>query len=224
MSQPQWTIKGRQLKVTDTFSYLGAVFGNGGSAEHVDQRIRAAKNAHRSLQAAGLHANGLDPLAAMHVYSLVVQPCLNYGAHAIDLSTTELRALDTTHSNLIKWSLGLSKFCRSTPLLRALGVQRIPAMRDHQSVNLLKRCLAGSSAASTFYWSLIHNRDIDVTRTLVNKLNLVDNSISRVLFGNTRRLFYDIDNDGLSDSVRFLLHNMNNDNFRILQNILYVDF
>ena len=92
----------------------------------------------------------------IHVYSLGVQPCLNYGAHAIDLSTTELRALDTTHSNLIKWSLGLSKFCRSTPLLRALGVQRIPAMRDHQSVNLLKRCLAGLSAASTFYWSLIH--------------------------------------------------------------------
>ena len=55
----------------------------------------------------------------------------------------------------------------------------------------------------------------------MNKLNLVDNSIYRVLFGNTRRLFYDI---GLSDSVRFLLHNMNNDNFRILQNILYVDF
>ena len=144
MSQPQRTIKGHQLKITDTFSYLGAVFGNGGSAEHVNQRIRAAKNAHRSLQSAGLHANGLDTLAAMHVYSLGVQPCLNYGAHAIDLSTTELRALDTTHSNLIKWSLGLFKFCRSTPLLRALGVQRIPAMRDHQSVNLLKRCLAGS--------------------------------------------------------------------------------
>ena len=58
----------------------------------------------------------------------------------------------------------------------------------------------------------------------MNKLNLVDNSIYRVLFGNTRRLCYDIGNDGLSDSVRFLLHNMNNENFRILQNILYVDF
>ena len=57
------------------------------------------------------------------------------------------------------------KFCRSTPLLRVLGVQRIPAMRDHQSVNLLKRCLAGSSAASTFYWSPIHNRDTDVNWT-----------------------------------------------------------
>ena len=64
-----------------------------------------AKNAHRSLHAVGLHANGLDPLAAMHMYSLGVQPCLIYGAHAIDLSTTELRALDTTHSNLIKWTL-----------------------------------------------------------------------------------------------------------------------
>ena len=92
-----------------------AVFGNGGSAEHVNQRIRAAKNAHRSLQAAGLHANGLDPLATMHVYSLGVQPCLNYGAHAIDLSTTELRALDTTHSNLIKWSLGCLSFVDPPP-------------------------------------------------------------------------------------------------------------
>ena len=58
----------------------------------------------------------------------------------------------------------------------------------------------------------------------MNKLNLVDNSISRVVFGNTRMLFYDNGNDGFSDTVRFLLHNMNNDNFRILQNILYVDF
>ena len=47
VSQPQWTIKGRQLKVTDTFSYLGAVLGDGGSAEHVNQTIRAAKNAHK---------------------------------------------------------------------------------------------------------------------------------------------------------------------------------
>ena len=76
-------------------------------------------------------------------------------------------------------------------------------MRDHQSVNLLKRCLAGSSAASTFYWSLIQNRDNDVKRTLVNKLNLVDNSISRVVFGNTRRLFYDYGNDGPSVYVDF---------------------
>ena len=120
MSQPKWTMKGSQLKVTDTFSYLGAVLGNGGSAEHVNQRIRAAKNAHRSLQAAGLHANGLDPLAAIHVYSLGVQPCLNYGAHAIHLSSTELRALDMTHSNLIKWSLGLSKLCRTTPYYELL--------------------------------------------------------------------------------------------------------
>ena len=58
----------------------------------------------------------------------------------------------------------------------------------------------------------------------MNTLNLVDRSISRVLFGNTRRLFYDIGNDDVCDSVRFLLHNINNDNFRILLNILYVDF
>ena len=128
---------------------------------------------------------------------------------AIDLSTTELRALDTTHSNIIKWSLGLCKLCRSTPLLLALGVQRIPAMRDHQSVNLLKRCLAGSSEASTFYWSLIHNRDTEVKRTVVNKLKLVDNSISCVVFANTRRLFYD--HDGLT-VLFFLLNNMNNEN------------
>ena len=81
-------------------------------------------------------------------------------------------------------------------------------MIDHQSVNLLKRCLVDSSAASTFYWSLINNRDSDVNITLVNKLNLVNNSTSQILSKNSRRLFYDNGNDGLSDSVRFLLHNM----------------
>ena len=35
----------------------------------------------------------------------------------------------------------------------------------------------------------------------MNKLILVDNSIFRVVFGNTRRLFYDNGNDGLSDMV-----------------------
>ena len=75
-----------------------------------------------------------------------------------------------------------------------------------------------------FYWSLIHNREIDVKRTLVNMLNLVDNSISHIVFKNTRMLFYDKGNDSLSDSVIFLLHNKNNDNFRIIKNLLYVDF
>ena len=97
-------------------------------------------------------------------------------------------------------------------------------MRDDQSVNLLKKCLVGSSAASTFYWSLIHNGDSDAKRTLVNKLNLLDTSTSHIVSKNSRKLFYDNGNDGLSDSVRCLLNNMSNDNFPILQNILYADF
>ena len=70
----------------------------------------------------------------------------------------------------------------------------------------------------------MHNRDSGVKRTVVNKLNLVDNSIYHIVSKNTRRLFYDNGNDGLGDSVRYLLINMDNDNFRILQNILYEDF
>ena len=97
-------------------------------------------------------------------------------------------------------------------------------MRDYQSVNLLKRCLVGSSAASTFYWSLIHSRDSDAKRTLVNKLHLVNTSTSHIVSKNSRRLFYDNGNDGPSDSVRCLLYNMSNDNFPILENILYADF
>ena len=83
-----------------------------------------------------LDCNHLERINHLQLESLELRRIYN---HAIHLSSTELRALDMTHSNLIKWSLGLSKFCRTTPLLRALGTQKIPAMRDHQSVNLLKR-------------------------------------------------------------------------------------
>ena len=84
--------------------------------------------------------------------------------------------------------------------------------------------MVGSSAASTFYWSLIHSRDSDAKRTLGNKLNLLDTSTSHIVSKNSRRLFYDNGNDGLSDNVRCLLYNMSNDNFPILQNILYAGF
>ena len=69
-----------------------------------------------------------------------------------------------------------------------------------------------------------HNRDSDVKRTLVNELHPVNNSTSETVFKDSRNRFYDNGNDSLSDSVRFLLHNMSNDNFMILQNLLYVDF
>ena len=224
VSQPQWTIKDRQLKVTDTFSYLGAVLGNGGSAELCESKDPSGQKCPQIAASSRTSYQWTGPIgrnACVFAWSPAM-PKLRGACHRPFNNWTTRPWHDTLEPN--QMVAGVVYVLSIQPLLRALGVQRIPAMRDHQSANMLKRCLSGSSASSTFYWSLIHNRDIDVTRTLVNKLNLVDNPISRGFFGNTRMFFYDIGNDGLSDSVRFLLHNMKNDNFRILQNIRYVDF
>ena len=97
----------------------------------------AANGAFYKLQAAGVHGSGLSPEAVQHIYTLASHPTLTYGAHAIHLTNTDLQAMERMHAGIIKTSLGLSKFSRTSPLLVALRVESVS--------------MSGDLLASTFY-------------------------------------------------------------------------
>ena len=81
-------------------------------------------------------------LTVRHVYLLAILPIMTYAAYARHLTRTDIKTMESTHGNsIIKSSLGLSKYSRTSPLLASLNVQRVESVINNQTINLLRRCL-----------------------------------------------------------------------------------
>ena len=123
----------------------GAELGNLSLSAHVKQRIRATNGDIHKRQAAGLHMSRLSPEAVRHVYLLAILPIMTYAARALHLTRTDIKTMESTHGNIIKSSLGLSKYSRTSPLIASLNVQRVDV----------------DSLASQFYWTLYKQGELD---------------------------------------------------------------
>ena len=111
---------------------------------------------------------GLSPEAMRHVYLLAILPIMTYAAHALRLMRTDIKTMKSTHGNIIKSSLGLSKYSRTSPLMTSLNVQRVESVINNQTINLLRRCLMGDSLASQIYWTLYKQDELD-DKTLLGR-------------------------------------------------------
>ena len=141
-------ISGVKLQNAKTFKYTRAKLGNLSHSAHVKQRIRATNGAFHKLQAAGLHMRGLSPEAVRHVYLLAILPIMTCATHAMHLTGTDIQTMESTHGTIIKSSLGLSKYSRTSPLIPSLNVQRVESVINSQTIHLLRRCMMGDSLAS----------------------------------------------------------------------------
>ena len=96
-----------------------------------------------SFTAAGLHMRGLSPEDVRHVYLRAILPIMTYVALALHLTRTYTKTMESTHGNIIKSSLGLSKYSRTSPMIKSLNVQRVESVINNQTINLLRRYLMG---------------------------------------------------------------------------------
>ena len=113
--------------------YLGSILSNN-PADHVlvESRCKSARKAFYALQSAGLCKNGVDPCTIAHIYNVAIKPVLTYGCAAIGLSDKHVTELEKLQGSLINTALGLSKFCRNTSLMRAMGISGVKQTIDMQ--------------------------------------------------------------------------------------------
>ena len=216
-------ISGVKLLNAKTFKYLGAELGNLSHSAHVKQRIRATNGAFHKLQAAGLHMRGLSPEAVRHVYMLAILPIMTYAAHALHLTRTYIKTMESAHGNIIKSSLGLSKYSRTSPLIASLNVQRVESVINNQTINLLRRCLMGDSLASQLYWTLYKQGELDDKTLLGRASHLIHNNeltFTKTIFNdifhiNTKSVLFEHvphGRNGLIDSLRVIFNDHDTDN------------
>ena len=106
-----------------------------------------------SMQALGITRATMSPMLKVHLYKVYCRPLLTSGLEAGDLSTTDIRKLQTIEGKLIKWLFGLDKTARTTKLLYAIGLEPVADLLDQLRAGSYRRILSNPTtkkAASEF--------------------------------------------------------------------------
>ena len=214
---PKWYLQNDLLKCEESIQYLGAVLSNS-TVAHKEKRIKSCRNGFFKLQCAGLHRNGAKPNIVSYLWKTAIQPILTYANECQPLRLHELLEMDKLQAKLVKSSLGLSKYLRSSPLLNALNISTILRTCEKNAMNLLKSILYGSSSCKDFYfylWSSPSQKAKCDTLLSRNMNYCVKYNISLVKYvlddqftKQCHKLFKPVTvDDGLVDSLRMLFTN-----------------
>jgi hypothetical protein len=188
-ASPKWKLDDTVLNIDNSMKYLGTMLGDFSGSLHTQTRIKAATRAFYGVQSAGIASPNINSCIVMDVYKACVNSVLHFGCSNIHINKTNTQTLDRYQGRFIKRMLGLSKWCRSTPLLKAIGIMPLSIDIQLQSLELLKKCVIDDSTANSFYCYLLDHDYFCNANTLINRCrNFAKNSninISSFIFDNT---------------------------------------
>ena len=81
------------------------------------------------MQGAGLCNNVTDADAIAYLWNSAIRPVLTYGINCIRISKTCLSRMETLQAKLLKAGIGVHKWSRSSPVLKALNIKKIETTR-----------------------------------------------------------------------------------------------
>ena len=154
-----------------------------------------------------------------HIYKTAIQPILTYGCSTLNLKHTDINELEKVQASLIKTALGLPKYSRNTPILRALNIKKISRIINERHSSLTKAALHNTSKSRTFFPHIMHKCQyyrMDKHSNLLQRSKIICTSnqimLHKYLFEKSyalkckRRFECDIA-DGIVDSIySFFLH------------------
>ena len=160
--------------------------------------------------------DGVTPQLKSHLWRMALQPVLSYAMDCLPLRNVHIRTMDMLQAKLVKTSLGLSKYLRTTPLIHAMSIHKVNTLLNAQSISLFKSIMLNDSRSKDFYMHLIRSKFHG--NTLHNRvLNICGEagfgSLPRIILDDQftknclRRLKRFPVNDGITDSCRTLLVN-----------------
>ncbi len=226
---PELTLNTSTLTMYNEIDYLGAILSNDHKL-HPEKRTKACRPGFYGLQNAGLCDKGVKPETASRMWKVALQPVLLYGCQAVNLTKTSILNMDKLQAKLVKSSLGLSKYMRTTPLLGAMGIAKVSTMIETQSINLLKSIMSNNSGARNFYLHMLEYQSQRQYNSFITKIHGICNSnnISMVKFmcddtyaSNVKTNMKMVPiNDGLTDSVKMFLKNYSKKDKEMLKLLL----
>ena len=119
-------IDGERIPNVKAFIHLGLPIGNVKDVfNFFDDKIKKVERSFYSLYSIGCRPGHLSPYNIAFIFKQFCQSIFRYGLECLYLPAYKLKEFDIRQNILLKNSIGLSKFCRTTPLFNVLKIERI---------------------------------------------------------------------------------------------------
>jgi len=90
------------------------------------------------MQGAGFNNNNSDIDTLSYVWKAAIRFVLTYCCNSMYISKKSLSNMERLQTKLLKAIAGLHKYCKSTPVLKALNVNKIETTVEISSLDLMR--------------------------------------------------------------------------------------
>jgi hypothetical protein len=129
MKPEQVTMNDCQIPHTSEFIYLGLPVGNTeDKRKFIEKKFKKVEKSFYSLYSLGCRPQGVNPMTMAYLYKQYCQAIFKYGLELLYINKSDLDAYNKRQNILIKRSIGLCKYTKTSPLFHALKIESINAI------------------------------------------------------------------------------------------------
>ena len=224
-----------KLPFNKNFIYLGFPIGDQKfSEEFVEMKFKKLEKSFYSLYSLGCQPCGLNPMTTSFIYKQYCQSILKYGLEFVFITKRNLESVNIRQNILIKRSIGLSKFVKTTPLFNCLKIESIKQIYMKHKIFAYNQLQRNQTTKELFReFKVMYDIGIIAksNQSLFKQLEDISKEFGLEYANNSSSMIKVIDNlvkctnTGLVDSVKFLIVNLNSDNqfsmnIKLLTNLL----
>ena len=133
-----------KLKENDSVNYLDVSLSHAKPNIHFDNRMNSRRKAYYAMQDAGFNNinSYIDTLS--YIWKAAIRPVLTYCCNSMYISKKSLSNMEKVQTKLLKPSVGLQKYYKST---QALNVNKIETTVEISSLDLIRAIFCNVSRA-----------------------------------------------------------------------------
>jgi len=220
-TEPEWFMQQKRLPVTDKLKYLGAIISNDPD-NHSSARISDFNKSYFSLLPSGINRYEMSSDVKQKLFSSVCQPVMTYGIASTNLKPRHMKQMDSAQAKAVKRSLQLPVICHSTNLMKAFGLNQIKDVYEIKTLQIAKAFMCDSSQTAQFYVKslTLASQPTNVLKRARTILNMKNRSLVNFLYSCDNCHITVSNPCGITDSIRYLLHNYSSQNREILCTML----
>ena len=212
-SATTWKLGQDIINLSDSVDVLGVNFDRKLTYKtHVQNRIQACRKNIYRLASVGMSYPGLQAEVKTYLWKIIGSPTLVYGMDSISLSASCNADIKTCEGNIIKRVVGMNKRSHHSSIFKALKIKPSCDIIRENTVGLYFRSFQVETPLLHLQTALLSDYLLNkttITGTLIDRIVKYGLDPSFVAFNKLVRGDNYTENDGIVDSLRYLLFHEN---------------